>query len=223
MKKLFIIANWKSNKTTEDARAWLDEIVAARLEDQITSAKEVIVCPPFTLLSYLKTDILEKSIPIKLGSQDVSSFGVGAHTGEISATQIKEFAEYVVIGHSERRKEHLENNEMLAGKVISALTAGLSPIFCVQGADTQIPSGVSMVAFEPVAAIGTGNPDTPENAEKVARSIKKAHPEVQHVVYGGSVTAENVNSFTQMSSIDGVLVGGASLEADKFLPIVKNS
>lgn len=220
MKKLFIVANWKSNKTSTEATEWLSAI--SNFQFQISNEKEVIVCPPFTLLSTVSLFIEEHKLPFKVGGENISPFDEGAYTGEESARQVKEFADYVIIGHSERRKNFLEGEEILTQKVAKALDASLIPIFCVQGADTVIPNGVTVVAYEPVASIGTGQPDTPQNAESVAKTIKEKEG-VKYVLYGGSVTGSNVNTFTQMPSIDGVLVGGASLDAESFMQIVEKA
>jgi triosephosphate isomerase len=220
MKKLFIVANWKSYKTSSEVNDWLQKI--SNFQFPISNEKEIVVCAPFTLLPLLKAYTDEVVLPFKIGSQDVSPFSEGAYTGEVHATQIKEFAEYTIIGHSERRKYFKEDDALLAQKVAMAKEGGLEPIFCVQDEKTAIPDGVSIVAYEPVAAIGSGHPDTPENAEKVAKAIR-GNPHVKHVLYGGSVTGDNVHSFTSSPSIDGALVGGASLDPEKFFAIIKNS
>jgi triosephosphate isomerase (TIM) len=221
MKKLFIIANWKSNKTTEEANDWLQQLANLGLHEE--KSKEVIVCAPFTLLSLLKAYKDEVTLPVAFGSEDVSPFEEGAFTGEVSANEVKEFADYAIIGHSERRKLFNEDDELLTKKVNMALKSMLTPIFCVQDENTFIPEGVTLVAYEPVFAIGSGIPDTPENAEKVIKKIKEKNEKVQFVLYGGSVSPDNINSFTQSPSIDGVLVGGASLDAQKFIQIIQNS
>jgi triosephosphate isomerase (TIM) len=223
MKKLFIVANWKSNKTSVDTDSWFGEISQNDLSDQVSSGKEIIVCPPYTLLQMAKSLVEKFSLPLKIGAENISPFEEGAFTGEINANQIREFAEYVIIGHSERRKNFAETDEMLSQKVQKAIECSLMPIFCVQGADTPIPESVELAAYEPIFAIGTGNPDTPENAEAVIKTIKEKNPSVKYVLYGGSVTPEGVGGFTQKPFIDGVLVGGASLLADKFIQIIKNS
>lgn len=221
MKKRFIVANWKSNKTLAEANDWLHHISASPFP--ITDEREVILCPPFTLLSMIKNALDEKKLILKLGAQDISPFTQGAYTGEVNALQIKEFAAYVIIGHSERREHFSETDEQLAKKVDQALSAGLQPIFCIQSAQTAIPDSVTIVAYEPVEAIGSGHPDTPADAETVSQIVKKNHTNVQVVLYGGSVTAENVNSFTQSDAIDGVLVGGASLDAEQLSKIIGNA
>lgn len=219
MKKLYIVANWKSNKTILQAKKWFQGL---KIKDLRLKNKEIVICSSFTSLPILKSLIMNHKSSIKLGAQNVSPFDEGAYTGEVNAKQIKEFAEFVIIGHSERRKNFLESDEMLFKKAEFAKQYGLTPIFCVQGTETQIPSNSTIIAYEPINAIGTGHPDTAEAAEEVASFFKKNH-NVQYLLYGGSVTSKNVKGFTQMSSIDGVLVGGASLDAQEFYAIIQNA
>lgn len=221
MKKLFIIANWKSNETTPETEKWFTEISIAQL-DFNADEKQVVICPPFTLLSKVKELVNKNNLSFSVGAQDISPFGQGAYTGEENVNQVKEFADFVIIGHSERRKNFSETDEIVSQKAQKAIEGNIKPIFCVQGIDTPIPPGIEIAAYEPISAIGTGKPDTPEDAENVARIIKEKHG-VRHVLYGGSVTGENVVNFTKLSSIDGVLVGGASLDAEKFMQIIKNA
>lgn len=222
MKKSFIVANWKSNLTSLEANEWLVKIANSKLQIVNSDDKEVIVCPPFTLLKDIESGIKNYELGFKVGTQNISPFDEGAYTGEISAKQAKEFADYVIIGHSERRKNFLESDEVLFKKAELANKYGLTPIFCVQDATTKIPENVEIVAYEPVFAIGTGNSDTPENAEEIAIKIK-TNKGVISVLYGGSVTSKNIKGFTQMPNIDGVLVGGASLDAQEFYAIIQNS
>ncbi len=220
MKQVLVAGNWKSNKTTAEAGEWLEQLRTqnAELNDQI---KDIILvlCVPFTLLHFLNYQIKQFKLPIALGAQDVSPYPDGAYTGEVSARQIKEFADWVIIGHSERRKYFGETDEMLNQKVIQAKTAGLKIIYCVPDGQTAVPDGVDVVAYEPVWAIGTGKADTPESANSVTASIKQKTGAAQ-VIYGGSVTPENVASFIAQPSIDGVLPGGASLDAEKFVNLI---
>ncbi len=218
MKKLFIVANWKSYKTAQEATDWLSEMKKLSFPED----KEVIVCASFTSLPAMKTFIDTNNVSIKLGTEDVSPFGEGAYTGEISAEQAAEFVTHAIVGHSERRNNFAETDQVVAEKVEMAFKFNITPIFCVQGKDTPIPKGIEIVAYEPVFAIGTGHPDTPDDAEDVAKYIKANH-EVKYVLYGGSVTADDVHGFTQMPSVDGVLVGGASLDPHKFTQIIQNA
>lgn len=212
--------------TESEAKTWLDRFKtyspAGEAGDIEFIDEEIVICPSFTLLSFLKTYLLNNKFPVKVGAQDVSPFEEGAYTGEVSASLLKEFADYVLIGHSERRRNFMESDEMLFKKVELAIHYGLTPIFCVQGKETQIPSNSSIIAYEPIDAIGTGHPDTPENAQAVASFLKRDY-NAQHVLYGGSVTSKNVKEFTQMPNIDGVLVGRASLDAAEFYAIIQNA
>lgn len=221
MKKLLILGNWKSNKGVTDAIAWFAQIM--HIQDALGNEKTAVLFPSFPLLFFAKQQIAEKSLPLYLGAQNISPFPKGAYTGEVAAAQIKEFADYVLIGHSERRQYFHETDEVLAQKTELAVQAGLQVVYCVQNEETIVPKNAKIVAYEPVSAIGTGHPDTPEAAATVAHLIKKANPQVGQVVYGGSVTSRNVASFTQMEHIDGVLPGGASLDPHEFLTIIKNA
>jgi len=232
MKKLLIVANWKSNKTIAEAHSFFisflhdDLITSLRSNnEQQKTSKQIILCPSFTLLpdmSHMLSQI-SPSLPIFLGAQDVSPFGQGPHTGEESAEQLSEFVKYVIIGHSERREDFRENDKLLAQKVKAARLCGLEPIFCVQGKESVVPDDVSIIAYEPVDAISTGvvaRSLDPEDAEAVATYIKSEHG-THYVLYGGSVTEENVYSYTSQPSINGVLVGGASLDPTVFSQIIQ--
>jgi triosephosphate isomerase len=215
MKRPLIVANWKANMTINQIQEWF--VAMMPFED-----KDIVICPPFHHLSLVKSYLADGHLPFKIGSQDVSEFEVGADTGEEPAALLKEVVEYAIIGHSERRKLLNETEDMLIKKVSQARMNNITPIFCIQDEKTPIPDGVTIVAYEPVFAIGTGIPDTPENAEQIAKSVK-ANGKITHVLYGGSVTAENVKHFTAMENIDGVLVGKASLTPDTFIPLIKAS
>ena len=221
MKKLYLVANWKSHMHVADSVAWLDQIAGEKeiLEDD----KVIVICPPFTLLQALQYKIDTFGSLIKVGAQDVSPFPEGAHTGEIAASQLKDFCSYVLVGHSERRETFHETDDMIAKKAEQALENGLIPICCVQDENTPVPKGVEIVAYEPTFAIGSGKPDTPENANLTIKAIKKANPVLSAVLYGGSVTAENVAHFTTEDAIDGVLVGSKSLDPREFIRIIQNA
>lgn len=219
MKKTFIVANWKSNKTESEVIEWLHRF---KINDLRFTDKEIIVCPPFTLLPILKSYILNHKSGIKLGAQNISPFDEGAYTGEINGKQIKEFAEYVIIGHSERKKYFAETQDLLKDKVKMANKWNLRTIFCADSEESFIPEGVSIVTYEPPTSISPAPPDTPENAERAAKALR-AKTSLATILYGGNVTSGNVSSFTQMPNIDGVLVGRASLDVYEFYKIIKNA
>ncbi len=216
-KNLWIIANWKSNKTIAEALDWVSKV-----GPQIPKRDDlkVVVCPTFSCLSEVKKAITVGNFPILLGVQDLSPFDAGAYTGEESASLLKQLVNLSLIGHSERRQNFHEDDDMVAKKVNQALENGITPLVCIQGKETPVPQGCKLVAYEPVFAIGTGNADTPDNASKVATFLKQDNQEIA-VLYGGSVNPSNVKSFLEKENISGVLVGNASLNAEEFIKIVK--
>lgn len=221
MKPLLIVANFKSHFTLLGSKEWFEEfrVKSSKLKIQ---DKKIIVCPPFTLLQFFKEFIDREKLPIELGAQNISRLPEGAYTGEVNGAQIKDFAKYVIVGHSERRRAFGEDESVVEEKIKMSLEYSLTPILCVQNEESRIPNEVSITAYEPTFAIGTGKPDTPENAQIVAKKIQD-RSQVKRVLYGGSVTGENVNRFTSMENISGVLVGTESLDPLKFLEIIKNA
>lgn len=222
MKPLLIVANLKSHFTYSEAKNWLIEASAIKNQKPELEGKKIIVCPSFTLLEMFKEFIKEQDMPIELGAQNISRLPQGPYTGEVNGAQIKDFADFVIIGHSERRSGFGEDESIIEEKIKMAIDYGISPILCVQSQENNIPQGVTVVAYEPVFAVGTGNPDTPENAQEVAKKISEKDS-VDYIAYGGSVTPENVKRFTSMENINGVLVGTDSLDAKKFIEIIKNA
>lgn len=212
--------------TLNEAKEWFKSFYECNLSQPEAQDKEVIICPPFHLIPSVFNLIMNQSgsniLMLKLGSQNISPFKEGAYTGEVSARQLKDFCSYSIIGHSERRQYFYETDEMLSKKVNLLNSFNITPIYCVQGMETSIPKGVSVIAYEPVFAIGSGKPDTPSDADEVSRFFKENYG-VDIVLYGGSVTDENVASFTKTASIDGVLVGGASREPKQFAEIIRNT
>ncbi len=218
-KQLWIVANWKSNKTLAEALDWVSS-VGPRLERH--DSLKVVICPTFSALDEVKKAIMVGNFPIMLGSQDISPFEVGSFTGEEPASILKQFIEISIIGHSERRQNFNESEEQIAKKVAQANAQRITPLLCVQGEETAIPEGVNIVAYEPIFAIGTGNPDTPQNANGVSGKIKNKK-EGLSVLYGGSVNSENAKAFLQQDNISGLLIGKASLDAEEFVKIVNHS
>lgn len=228
MNQKFFVANWKSNKTTTETIQWFESIsnfihsTSSGQEFQISNST-IIICPSFSLLSELKLLIAHYHLPFLLGTQDISPFGEGAYTGEVNSKHIKEFAEYVIVGHSERRKHFGEDEEMVYKKIEQALKNSLTPILCVSDIHQldhySLDASKIIIAYEPIFAIGSGNPDTPENANNVACQLKEKAMKAS-VLYGGSVNSQNVQSFLNTSDIDGVLVGSASLNPHEFATIL---
>jgi len=226
MKKTYIVANWKSNITNLEAKSWIEGL---NIKDLDLTSKEVVICPSFPLLNDLKAYSLSNNSLIKVGAQDISPFGEGSFTGEVNGKQLGDFAQFVIIGHSERRKNFSESNEIVNLKIKRALEFGLIPIVCVSDLE-QVKAFQEItkekqnfiIAYEPLFAIGSGSADTPENASQAIGSIKSIMGNVV-VLYGGSVTSSNINQFSKMPNIDGVLIGKASLNPVEFLQIIKNA
>jgi triosephosphate isomerase (TIM) len=248
MRRPFVAGNWKMNKTVEQGR----ELVSELLPDLNTiSAVERVVCPPFTAL--LPIAAMLKGTDIGLGAQNLHWEASGAFTGEESPGMIKEFCQYVIIGHSERRTYFGETDEKVNKKIKAALGVGLTPIVCIgetltefekgQTAEVlshQVSEGLSgldadqgsrlVIAYEPVWAIGTGKAASGTGANEVigkfiripmASLFGKGITDTIRVLYGGSVTGENAAEFFGQPEIDGALVGGASLKVANFVDIVK--
>ena len=243
------MGNWKMHKTVADARAFAESL--GRRSKALTPAFDYAVCAPFTALHVLRV-MLPASV--KIGAQNVHFAQKGAYTGEISTSMLKEFGvAYVIIGHSERRHIFGEPNEWIRDKARAVVNAGMVPVLCVGEngeereanqtfavVDTQVKSGLSalsaqevvqsIIAYEPVWAIGSGKTATPEDAEQVISHIRDVVTKEFgadagsgiRILYGGSVKAENIASFMRQENIDGALVGGASLEAESFAAMAEN-
>ncbi len=216
MKKLWIIANFKSNLSLAQTIEWV-EAVGPKLERR----EDIVVgfCPRFSALSEASKTVKVNNFPLLVGAQNISPFAEGAFTGEEAAVFLKGMIDFSLIGHSERRQHFAETDEMVAEKVKRVREQEIMPMVCVQDAETPVPSGCEVIAYEPVFAIGTGTPDTPENAEKVAKQLVGMHQGI-NVLYGGSVNKENCAAFVKQEHISGLLIGKASLEADQFVAIV---
>jgi triosephosphate isomerase len=246
--------NWKLNLNHQEAVVLVQKLAWTLSDKRHDYAKaEVVVLPPFTDIRSVQTLVDGDRLSIKYGAQDVSVHESGAYTGEISAGMLAKLGcSYVVVGHSERRQYHGETDELVAQKAKAALKGGLSPIVCVgEGLDVrqegrhvdhcteQVTASLagltaeevarSVIAYEPVWAIGTGEVATPENAQEVCAEIRACLrsaygdevADTTRILYGGSVKASNVAALMAQPDVDGALVGGASLQADEFAGICR--
>lgn len=248
--KLFIIANWKCNPTTQKEA----ERLFGAVEKGVKSIKgiEIVICPPYPYISNLlpcrpagKSQISN----LKLGGQDLFWEKEGAYTGEVSGAMLKGLGcKYVIIGHSERRKYFGETNEMVNKKLLAALKARLKPVLCVGEKEeeemslivkSQLIEGLESInraqmrdltiAYEPVWAIGTGNPCQPDDAMKaelfIRQTLSKLYSrklaEEISILYGGSVNSKIAANYIKEAKMNGLLVGGASLDGAEFVKIVK--
>lgn len=218
----YIVGNWKSNKKSEGVADWFGDFGQVYRK---RAGVEVVVAPSWVHLSM--ADQARKELSgVKLASQDVSPFPFGAYTGAVAAEMIKGMVEYAIVGHSERRRYFHETDQEVANKVKQVKEVGIVPLVCVdvdyaksQLAAIEDSAGL-IVAYEPLEAIGTGNPQDPGEVEKVVAEIKQME-EGLSVLYGGSVNENNVGEYLEVEGVDGLLVGGASLKADSFSAIVE--
>ncbi len=218
MKNIWIIANWKSNKNVAEALDWVSKVgPGLPKRDNL----KVVVCPTFSVLSEVKKAVLVGNYPLMVGSQDLSPYRQGPYTGEEPGQLLKEFVDLSILGHSERRQNFKETDDLVAKKVEQALQNNIIPLICVQGSNTPVPQACKLTAYEPIFAIGTGNPDTPENANQIAGSLKEKYGQDLGVLYGGSVTSQNIREFILQENISGVLIGKSSLDAGEFIKTVK--
>lgn len=249
-RKLLIAGNWKMNKTVAEGLDLVQELVR-----EVNQVKEIdiVVCPPFTALSEVSKKIIESNI--RLGAQNMSEHTGGAYTGEIAAEMLKEFlVRYVILGHSERRQYQEESDSLISKKALTAHAASIKPIICVGETLEQRESDVTkdviesqikgslagltseqmletVIAYEPIWAIGTGKTASSAQAQEVHRFIRSVLAELHgdnvakqvRVQYGGSVKPGNARELMSQPDIDGALVGGASLDAKNFSEIVLNS
>jgi len=247
MRLPLIAGNWKMNTDVPGAVKLVTELKSA---GGMLPGVETVVCPPFVSLAAVAEKL--RGSGIKVGAQNVFYEEKGAFTGEVSPLMLTGLCEYVILGHSERRQYFHETNEIVNKKLKAAIKAGLKPILCVgenlaeYEADKtgdivagQLRSSLRdvtindklVVAYEPIWAIGTGKAATGARANDVIKFIRQTlagliNPGIAQlirVIYGGSVTAENIAEFMQLPEIDGGLVGGASLKADQFVSIVKQT
>ncbi|MEH3111601.1 MAG: triose-phosphate isomerase [Agrobacterium cavarae] len=239
-----VAGNWKMNGT----RASLDQIkaMAEGVKGPLAQKVESLICPPSTLL-YVATALCEDS-PLKIGAQDCHQNASGAHTGDISAEMIADcFGTHVIVGHSERRTDHAETDHLVRAKASAAYAADLIAIICIGETAEQRESGQTLdvlkrqldgslpdeataantvIAYEPVWAIGTGLTPTVEDVREAHAFMREelvkrfgGEGRGMRILYGGSVKPSNASELMAIENVDGALIGGASLKASDFLSI----
>lgn len=212
-----IVANFKANFTLKETSEWL-----RRALPKLAYIKEadIVLCPNFIGLSLVADAVRDSNLFV--GAQNVSQFTHGKYTGEVTVEMISGLVRYCIVGHSERRQYFNETNPLIAKKVTLLEQFKIKPIVCVENVKEAeelsdlIKTRELVVAYEPTFAIGTGKPDTPQDATKVATQIKHYFGEGTPVLYGGSVSTEAVGSFLESPQLAGFLVGGESLNPEDF-------
>ena len=248
MRRPLVAGNWKMNKTVEQATLFVASLLPGL---QTVRTVDRVICPPFTSLMTLSGMLA--GTEIGLGAQNLYWEATGAFTGEVSPQMIKEFCQYVIIGHSERRAYFGETDQSVNLKIKASLAIGLTPIVCVgetldenesgrteEVVSRQVKLGFeeiskedsekTIVAYEPVWAIGTGRAASAEMANEIIGNVVRKNlaslfgsdqAEKIRILYGGSVKGENAAEFFEKSDIDGGLIGGASLKAEMFAKVVR--
>jgi triosephosphate isomerase (TIM) len=224
----YLIANWKSNFSNTQSLIWLKEIEA--LVSTIPPTLKIVICLPFTDLPEFNRHLNFSKTPLLVGAQTVSSYSAGKHTGDITAQMLSELVTYCLVGHSERRSNG-ETSGDVALQTQALLKANITPIICVDlpYIDEQIKElfgqnitfNQCIFAYEPISAIGSGKPESPENASKTIAKIILLTNDDSPVLYGGSVSPENILDFTNRPNISGVLVGTSSLKSSTFSELIK--
>lgn len=222
--KKYVIGNWKCNKDAEEARSWFSEF-ARRYRP--VAGLTVIVAPSFICLQSLSQHVHALGLEnVSLAAQDISPFPKGSYTGAVAADMVKDLVDYVIIGHSERRRYFHETSQDVARKMSEVAEVGLIPIVCVDQpyAMSQLlalndsDSKEMIIAYGPVEAMTVRIPEPPLKAAETARFISQIQPG-RPVVYGGSLEADNVNDYLQVPELAGIFVGQASLDVNSFLAI----
>jgi len=244
-----IAGNWKMNGLRSDARALADEIATLR-KSQADAAFDMLVCPPFTVLETVG-NVVEGS-GVFLGAQTCHTAADGAHTGDISPIMLKDAGcSHVIVGHSERRTDHAETDELIKAQAVAANEQDMIAIICVGETETERESGKALkvvasqingsvpdsataentvIAYEPVWAIGTGKVATPEDVQEIHADIRKTLAEKlgqdtangMRILYGGSMKPGNAKELIALNDVDGGLIGGAALKAEDFWAIAQS-
>ena len=274
MKKT-IIANWKMNNSFDEAKIWVDNLIKRIDHKNINELPEIVLCPPSVMIDFIDDLLLEREFEeiekihknvddiaedelekmvadlryIKLGAQNCHHEAKGAFTGDVSASMMKDCgADYVILGHSERRMNHGELDDAIAQKVKAAINEELTPILCIgeskhlresgkykdfilRQLKDSLPKDVAIseliVAYEPIWSIGSGKTPTIGEIEEIAELIKNEleknnNIDEFNIVYGGSANQENAGEILKAKNVDGLLVGGSSLKDEEFFNIIKS-
>jgi triosephosphate isomerase len=249
-RKKIVAGNWKMNKTASEAKILVEEIVTKLGK---FDKADIVLCPPYTAIATAH-EVLGNHSSIAIGAQNLHEKASGAYTGEISAAMLRDlYVRYVIIGHSERRQYFGETDAQINAKAKAALAHSLYPIICVGETlqqreagqtslvvETQVRGSAAglteaqwnetVIAYEPVWAIGTGKTASADQAQEVHAHIRNVIKDLAgdkvasriRIQYGGSVKADNAAQLLTQPDIDGALVGGASLDADSFIAIIQN-
>ncbi len=219
----YVVANWKSNNTLAEGRQWLSHFLGHyRPHPDLT----VIIAPAFPFLVPLKELLVDSKSGVLLAAQDVSPFPLGSYTGAVAAEMLNGMADYVLVGHSERRRWFHESNQEVANKVHEAVTMGITPILCVDqpyaraqfAALSNHELASSIIGYGPVEAVGVDSAPSPERVSAAVSQLQAMAPD-SPILYGGSVSAENAGDYMQIRGLAGLMTATASLDPQEFAAI----
>lgn len=220
----YFVANWKARKNLNEAYQWMEIFLSKLKTNKNLKHKlninqlKIIICPPFPFIHPLKQKYGEVQTNLVFGAQDLSSFDEGSYTGEVTAKTLQGLVNFVILGHSERRKYFGETDKMIEKKILLAKKHGIEPILCIRDKHDLIPNQTKIIAYEPVYAIGTGSNESPEEIIQLREKLSLIEETV--FLYGGSVDEKNAKKYLPYGKIDGLLIGGASLDALRFYRII---
>ncbi len=225
----YLVGNWKSNETITQARLWLEEF--KQKFTPLPPSLNIVLCAPFTDLSEINRFISDHNLPISAGAQNVCQYESGAHTGEVTAAMLSELVRFCLVGHSEVRRELGDDCRSVAQKTKQLLERAIVPIICLDTPyldeqikcllDENLVLNNCIFAYEPLASIGTNHPADPQSVESIATEIAFLTDPGCPVLYGGSVTPQNIQQYSNLPGISGLLVGGASLDSDIFISLAQ--
>ncbi len=222
----YVVANWKSHKSPGETEQWLARFQRVYSPDPRV---EVVLAPSFISLAPLAEQVRALEMTgISLAVQDLSPFPLGSYTGGVAAAMVRGLAAYAMVGHSERRRYFHETHQDVANKASEAISAGITPIVCVDipyvraqvAAIPEADLGAIMIGYGPVEAIGVTAPQSPSEAAKGIAAIRVLCPDIP-LLYGGSIQSDNALTYMALDGVDGLMVGTASLDPEEFASICR--
>lgn len=222
----YLLANWKSHKTLAEAETWLEQFSRLHRPDP---RLQVIIAPPAPFLVPLRQKLQKMNrADLALAVQDLSPFPLGSYTGEVAAAMVRDFAEYAIVGHAERRRYFQETHQAIANKAREAVAAGITPILCVDlpyareqlAAMEEEDAARLIIGYGPVEAAGIEVPQSFAKASEAIAAIRALAPGTA-ILYGGSINRENAGQYRTLAGISGLMAGTASLDPEEFAAIAR--
>ena len=215
----YLIANWKAQMTFSQVTEWTQTFKELLSQDPtVTNDISITICPPFPFLQYLQWQFKDIS-NVSIGAQTISSVEEGKYTGEVTAKALQDIVNYSIIGHSERRTIFNEQEDNIEAQIAQCQKYSIQPILCIRDEQDTIYDGVKLIAYEPVSAIGTGKNMNPTEVVEMKNNLNLPNDSI--FIYGGSADEKNCKEYIQTGEIQGVLVGTASLDPNRFFNMAR--